>query len=627
MHVVRKAVSFFLFTMVSAFMLAGCKGSSTTTESAVPPTGSFSLTQSARTVTLTATGASGADSNPVTFTWNFGDQTVSDSTQATTGSPVTHNYAEPGQYDITLTITDDHGTPLTLVKTIEVTDSSAPKLGVENWSWIGGSKYANGVGVFETEFKPDPKNLPSARQFAATWYSGGKLWMFGGAGYDSTANNGLLNDLWYCTPPDTSGATVANCLWTWVAGSNKANASGIYPSAAGVISATSMPGGRAAAATWTDLNGNLWLFGGEGYDSTGASGVLNDMWSFSASGQSEWVSGPKLINDQGNATTPASRAYATTWTDQKGNFWLFGGQGITSSGTAVYLNDLWCFTPNYPNSPTHPSCANEAAGGTTNVSASTPITSGTWTQVTAGTQNGAGVYTATPTAAALPGARINAQAWVDSAGNFWMFGGSGYDSAGTSGSLNDVWTFNPGNTGAVNNKVWTYKAGSNIVNATEVTGTQGIGATSNYPSARLGTIGWTDSTGTILWLFGGSGSDSTATTSASDGGGALNELWAFNTKNNEWAFVAGTNTTIGADGTTTVTPQSGGVAGSAGIFSTQGTASVWNIPGSRIWSNLWVDSSNNVWIFGGTGDDVVGTSGYLNDLWLMQQTAAGTPTW
>jgi hypothetical protein len=31
-------------------------------------------------------------------------------------------------------------------------------------------------------------------------------------------------------------------------------------------------------SSWIDSSGNLWLFGGYGYDSTGALGYLNDMW-------------------------------------------------------------------------------------------------------------------------------------------------------------------------------------------------------------------------------------------------------------------------------------------------------------------------------------------------------------
>ena len=89
--------------------------------------------------------------------------------------------------------------------------------------------------------------------------------------------------------------------------------------------------------------------------------------------------------------------------------------------------------------------------------------------------------------------------------------------------------------------------------------------------------------------------------------------------------MAGTTISINADGTTAPAAGGGGVAGSAGLFSALGVPSTFNIPGSRLWPNLWVDSSNNIWILGGTGDDAVGTSGYLNDLWLMQTTAMPQP--
>jgi len=41
---------------------------------------------------------------------------------------------------------------------------------------------------------------------------------------------------------------------------------------------------------------------------------------------------------------PARRDSATTWTDSQGNIWLFGGIGHSATGT-VYLDDLWEFAP------------------------------------------------------------------------------------------------------------------------------------------------------------------------------------------------------------------------------------------------------------------------------------------
>ena len=50
-----------------------------------------------------------------------------------------------------------------------------------------------------------------------------------------------------------------------------------------LASASNVPGARGSqgiAVTWTDSSGNFWLFGGDGYDSTGAWAELNDLWRY-----------------------------------------------------------------------------------------------------------------------------------------------------------------------------------------------------------------------------------------------------------------------------------------------------------------------------------------------------------
>jgi len=48
----------------------------------------------------------------------------------------------------------------------------------------------------------------------------------------------------------------------------------------GVAAAGNTPGARTDAFGWTDKQGNLWLFGGLGTDSTGTAGWLNDFWEY-----------------------------------------------------------------------------------------------------------------------------------------------------------------------------------------------------------------------------------------------------------------------------------------------------------------------------------------------------------
>jgi len=56
----------------------------------------------------------------------------------------------------------------------------------------------------------------------------------------------------------------------------------------------------------------------------------------------------------------------------------------------------------------------------------------------------------------------------------------------------------------------------------------------------------------------------------------------------------------------------------SGIYGTQGTAATGNLPGARFIPRGWIDSSDNLWLFGGGGYDSAGVSDRLNDLWRYQ---------
>lgn len=99
--------------------------------------------------------------------------------------------------------------------------------------------------------------------------------MFGGEGRDSTGSFGDLNDFWKYSP--------ASGQWTWIDGSDTANATGVYGTE-GVAAATNVPGPRFGPDEWVDGSGNLWLFGGW-YDAggPGPNDHLNDLWKYSPS--------------------------------------------------------------------------------------------------------------------------------------------------------------------------------------------------------------------------------------------------------------------------------------------------------------------------------------------------------
>jgi hypothetical protein len=181
--------------------------------------------------------------------------------------------------------------------------------------------------------------------------------------YDVTVLMQPSNPAQTCEVTDGSGtasADVTNVLvacanltaseWTWENGAAGVAQAGTYGTL-GTPAPGNVPGGRYAAVSWTDASGNFWLFGGLGYDSTGTStsGYLNDLWKYSA-GEWTWVGGSNAFGQSGTYGTegtpapsniPGARSYAVRWTDAAGNFWLFGGTGLDSTGNLSDLNDLW----------------------------------------------------------------------------------------------------------------------------------------------------------------------------------------------------------------------------------------------------------------------------------------------
>jgi N-acetylneuraminic acid mutarotase len=276
------------------------------------------------------------------------------------------------------------------------------------WTWMSGPKVADQPGVYGTRNTPAIGNNPGAR-FSAVGGAdhAGHFWLFGGYVVDSTGTNGRFSDLWMYEAGE----------WTWVSGPTVADQNGVYGSL-NTPSAANAPGARTDACSWMDTSGNLWVFGGEGFDSAGAFGYLNDLWEFSA-GQWTWVSGsnsakqPGVYGTVGTAAptnVPGARFEAMCAIDSTGALWLFGGEGYDAAGNPRLLDDLWRYS------------------------------AGEWTWMSGADTGDVRSITTTLGGAGIPGSRELGVFWIDSSLNPWVFGGWGVDVSGNAEALNDLWT-------------------------------------------------------------------------------------------------------------------------------------------------------------------------------------------
>jgi hypothetical protein len=355
------------------------------------------------------------------------------------------------------------------------------------WAWMKGDNSPGQYSAYGIKGTANPSNKPGGIFSSVSWTdSAGNLWLFGGYGYSKDAF-GLLNTLWKYNPSTNE--------WTWIKGDSLIDKIGVYGTK-GIANPINSPGARYGSQTWIDNSGNLWLYGGYGYDEN-SSGILNDIWKYNPStNEWTWIKGDNTINQVGNYGTkgiatltnnPGSRYVCSSWKDESGNIWIFGGYGYDEINEGP-LNDIWKYNPS----------------------------SNMWTWI-----NGDNIINQTaiygtpgiPNESNKPGARYVCSSWKDLSGDLWLFGGYGFD-VSQSGYLNDLWKYNP-----ATNK-WTWVKGDNVVDQVAIYGTQGMADTSNKSGARTNSVSWTDGNGN-LWLFGGNGFDGSTS-------GILNDLWKIN---------------------------------------------------------------------------------------------------
>jgi N-acetylneuraminic acid mutarotase len=426
---------------------------------------------------------------------------------------------------------------------------STAQIGGE-WMWVSGSSTVNSPANYGPKGVPSAQYIPGARSsHSGIVNAGGNFWMFGG----EDVNENLYNDLWLYNP--------SNVTWEWVSGDNTVNNRGVYGTK-GTFAATNKPGARMGQSIAEDNSGYVWLFGGYGEDGSGNLGYLNDLWKFDPyTSQWAWISGANTANSQPIYKTllvtltnevPGSRYYPSIAADASGNIWVFGGYGYDVNGNVGAMGDTWKYDPAYSGWVWESGASTRNAAGTYHSQGqsgvpgaryqqsmvfdgsgdlwlfggtdgsnhyfndlwktTTPSEGDNWIWVGGeNTTNNGGTYgTKTVTATTnMPGGRSAAALMSDGAGNFWLFGGYGFDVNQDPGELNDLWQYSSATS------EWTWAGGDNIRNQSAVYGGEGFPAPTNTPSGRAAQPGFIDVSGNV-YIMGG------ATPPADN-----NDLWEF----------------------------------------------------------------------------------------------------
>ncbi|MBK8845168.1 MAG: T9SS type A sorting domain-containing protein [Bacteroidetes bacterium] len=411
------------------------------------------------------------------------------------------------------------------------------------WTWMNGSSGANASGVYGTKGVASSLNTPPAMYEACEWTDvQGNFWLYGG--YNNSSQ--FYSDLWKFNPLTNE--------WTWVEGPGGTTNQIPLHGTLGIASTSNTPGARGwGFASWIDLNGYLWLFGGW---SPALNGPMNDLWRYNiATNEWTWMHGSNTSNTTGNYGTyqvsspsndpPPRFECGTSWTDTNNNLWLFGG----GDNGNINNNDLWKYD----------------------------IATNSWTWMHGSSLIGApGNYgtlgVATPSN--TPGSRLNFAHWKDLTGNLWLMGGKT-----PNGFYNDMWMYN------TNTLMWTWVNGNSNLNTAANYVSNCTSAISDMPGGRgENRYCWTDACGKF-WMFGGANNSY---------GTFFNDLWQYDPALNLWRRINGSIS-----------------SNQAGNYGIKGLAAATNFPSSRWGGNAAIDLQGNLWLFGGSENWPT----FKNDVW------------
>ena len=352
------------------------------------------------------------------------------------------------------------------------------------------------------------------------------------------------------------------------------------------------PGPRSRAAGWGDRNGNFWMFGGLGFDSSNmtTAHITNDLWMFNltslkwdAFGESD--GGPGTVQNK-----PAARRGAVACGVHDIIIALYGGEGLDGR----MLDDTWIYDigkkswlPLYSTGSSiqhHPPgrvspvvwCLHDSIviyGGEYNEKLlddmwQFSLTDLTWTKLLNSSSS-----------LMNPGGRIGATTWIIE-NKLWMFGGATTPKTNDFQLSSDLWEF------SLDTRQW-HVLSKGDMKADQVNYDQFL---KDVPEPRKFSQGWHSSKSSSLFIYGGEGH--TKLSAFSEESQLYDNLWQYDIQQAKWdkiPFFSGETITK---------------------HSTSG------VP-SRSRGNSWVGQQGEFYTFGGLAYDSKGNVIQMNDVWIL----------
>ncbi len=354
------------------------------------------------------------------------------------------------------------------------------EISTDTWSVLSaqvplaaGLEAENQVGDY-TNADLDLRFPKSRARFAMTYDKNrNAIWVFGGF-----SGNAGLNDLWKYE--------ITENRWVLIDGTDGQGVDAVFAGAP-------RPGSVYGHDIVIDLNGDLWMFGGD-MQIGGSVGLSQDIWKFNVNGSAnggswEHVKGGQALNQGGVAgvqgeanalNVPGGRKYFAMDISENNIIWMMGGRARSTTNIEGNLGDLWKFNP----------------------------TTTEWTFVTGAESDNADEtflnnFTKGEITSMHIGSRKHFDMTIDESGTIWLFGGM--LNANTRKGK-DLWKFDS-NTG-----VFTFISG-------KVNGT----VNSGEPDLHWG-YSITNTQSATLYMFGGTDMNEETDDLVNDLG---NDLWKF----------------------------------------------------------------------------------------------------